>query len=71
MPKYKLSPEEWEAERQRKEQIRGLLTGLEIKDFSDIQSLFKEMVGEVLENGLEGELDEELGYSKYCFPNRC
>jgi hypothetical protein len=47
-----------------------LLTGLEIKDFSDIQSLFKEMVGEVLENGLEGELDEELGYSKYDYRNK-
>jgi transposase-like protein len=70
MPKYKLSPEEREAERQRKEQIRGLLTGLEIKDFSDIQSLFKEMVGEVLENGLEGELDDELGYSKYDYRNK-
>jgi transposase-like protein len=70
MPKYKLSPEEREAERQRKEQIRGLLTGLEIKDFSDIQSLFKEMVGEVLENGLEGKLDEELGYSKYDYRNK-
>lgn len=31
----------------------------------DLQSLFKEMVGEVLENGLEAELDDELGYSKY------
>ena len=31
----------------------------------DLQSLFKEMVGKVLENGLEAELDDELGYSKY------
>jgi len=70
MPKYKLSPEERAAEQARKEQIRSLLTGLEIKDFKDIQSLFKEMVGEVLENGLEGELDEELGYSKYDYKNK-
>lgn len=29
-----------------------------------------EMVGTVLENGLEGELDEELGYSKYDYRNK-
>ena len=28
------------------------------------------MVGTVLENGLEGELDEELGYSKYDYQNK-
>ena len=70
MPKYKLSPEERAAEKARKEQIRGLLTGLEIKDFKDIQTLFKEMVGEVLQNGLEGELDDELGYTKYDYRNK-
>jgi len=70
MPKYKLSPEEREAEKARKEQIRGLLSGLEVKDFSDIQALFKEMVGEVLQNGLEGELDDELGYTKYDYRNK-
>ncbi len=31
----------------------------------DIQELFKETIAEFLENGLEAELDEELGYSKY------
>ena len=30
----------------------------------------KEMVGEVLENGLEAELDDELGYSKYDYRNK-
>jgi len=70
MPKYKLTPEERTAEKARKEQIQGLLAGLEIKDFSDIQALFKEMVGEVLQNGLEGELDDELGYTKYDYRNK-
>ena len=28
------------------------------------------MVGEVLENGLEGELDDELGYTKYDYRNK-
>ena len=31
-----------------------------------VRCCLKEMVGEVLENGLEAELDDELGYSK-CF----
>ena len=70
MPKYKLSPEERGAEKERKEQIQGVLSGLEIKDFSDIQALFKEMVGEVLQNGLECELDDELGYTKYDYRNK-
>ncbi len=30
----------------------------------DIQALFKETIAEFAENGLEVELDEELGYSK-------
>jgi hypothetical protein len=57
MPRYKLTEEE----RARKEQIRGIISGMEIKDFKDIQALFKEMVGEVLQAGLEGELEDELG----------
>jgi len=28
------------------------------------------MVGAVLESGLEGELNDELGYSKYDYPTR-
>ncbi len=54
----------------RKKQMSELMKGLEIKDMNDINSLFKEMISSVLENGLEGELDEELGYSKYDYKNR-
>jgi len=70
MPKYRLSPEERALEKARKGHIRGLLSDLDVKDFSDIQALFKGMVGEVLENGLEGELDDELGYTKYDYRNK-
>lgn len=41
-----------------------------ITDVAGVQELYKEMVGSVLENGLEGELDEELGYSKYDYRNK-
>lgn len=70
MPRYKLTPEERKGKQMRKDQIRSLISGLEIKDFNDIQSLFKEMVSDVLENGLEGELDDELGYTKYDYRNK-
>ncbi|MBQ4264109.1 MAG: transposase [Clostridia bacterium] len=37
---------------------------------ADIQSLFRETIAEFMENGLEADLDEELGYSKYDFRNK-
>lgn len=70
MPKYKLSPEEPEAEQERKENLRNIMKGLDVKNFNDLKDVFKLMVGEMLENGLEGELDDELGYTKYDYRNK-
>ncbi len=70
MPKYKLSPEERAAEKERKENLRNIMKGLDVKSFDDLKDVFKLMVGEMLENGLEGELDDELGYSKYDYRNK-
>jgi len=70
MPKYKLSPEERAAEKERKENLRSIMKGLDVKNFEDIKDVFKLMVGEMLENGLEGELDDELGYTKYDYRNK-
>lgn len=70
MPKYKDSPEERAAKQARKEKLRELMGELSVEDMSDLRSLFKEMVGDILENGLEAELDEELGYSKYDYKNK-
>lgn len=36
----------------------------------DIQDLFKETIAEFIENGLDAELTEELGYSKYDYRNQ-
>jgi len=47
-----------------------MLQGAGINDVAGVQELFKEMVSTVLENGLEAELDEELGYSKYDYRNK-
>ena len=70
MPKYKDSPEVRAAKKERKEKLREFLQLLEVEDYSDLRSVFKEMVGEILENGLEAELDDELGYSKYDYRNK-
>ena len=36
-----------------------------IGSVGDIQNLFKETIAEFMENGLEAEMDDEPGYSKY------
>ena len=46
------------------------MQGLDIKNFDDLKDVFKMMVGEMLENGLDGELDDELGYTKYDYRNK-
>ena len=70
MPRYKDSPEVRAAKKERKEKLREFLSLLDVEDMSDLRSVFKEMVGEVLENGLEAELDDELGYSRYDYRNK-
>ena len=66
MPRRKRSPEEIE----RRARIRELIQHCEIEDMSDIQNLFKDTIAEFLENGLEAELDDELGYSRYDYKNK-
>lgn len=57
-------------ENARRAKIRELLQEADITSMADIQSLFKETIAEFMENGLEAELDEELGYSKYDYRNK-
>lgn len=66
MTKRKITPER----REERKKLLELLQGAGINDVAGVQELFKEMVGTVLENGLEGELEEELGYSKYDYRNK-
>ena len=62
----KITPER----REQRKKLLALLQDAGVNDVEGVQELFKEMVGTVLENGLEGELDEELGYSKYDYHNK-
>ena len=57
-------------ENERRSKIRELLQMANIGSMSDIQNLFKETIAEFMENGLEAELDDELGYSKYDYRNK-
>ena len=57
-------------ENARREKIRELLQLANIGSMDDIQDLFKETIAEFMENGLEAELDEELGYSRYDYKNK-
>ena len=41
-----------------------------IGSMDDIQNLFKETIAEFMENGLEAELEDELGYSRYDYRNK-
>ena len=67
MPKK--NPEK-EARRERRRELTEFLDSVGVSDVSGVQELFKELIGSVLENGLEGELDNELGYSKYDYRNK-
>ena len=60
------SPEEMA----RRAKIRELLQESNISSMEDIQELFKETIAEFIENGLDAELDEELGYSRYDYKNK-
>lgn len=66
MRKRNQSPEEIE----RRTKIRELLEMSNIASMEDIQNLFKETIAVFMENGLDTELDEDLGYSKYDYKNK-
>ena len=57
-------------EQARREKIRELLQLANVGSMEDIQNLFKETIAEFIEDGLEAELDEELGYSRYDYRSK-
>lgn len=66
MSRKNRSPEE----KARRAKIRELLQMANIDSMDDIQDLFKDTIAEFMENSLEAELDEDLGYSKYDYKNK-
>ena len=70
MPRYKKSPEERAAEKERKDTLFNFFRDYGIEKPEDFNTLFKDMIGVFYEKGLEAELDDELGYSKYDYRNK-
>ena len=66
MSRKNRSPEE----KARRAKIRELLQMANIDSMDDIQELFKDTIAEFMENGLDAELEEDLGYSRYDYKNK-
>jgi len=56
--------------KRRRELIGEFLKENPLQGMNDINELVKELISQVIEKGLEGEMDEELGYSKYDYKNK-
>lgn len=53
-----------------RESMEGFLKNNPIRNGKDVNSIMREMMSIILEGTLDGELDEELGYSKYDYKNK-
>ena len=54
----------------RRDKIRTLLLESNVTSMEDIHNLFKETIAEFMENSLEAEPEESLGYGKYNYKNK-
>lgn len=66
MGKSRITPEQ----RALRTKLGEMMAGAGIRSMEDIQNLFKDMIGSFVENGLEGELEDKLGYGKYDYRNK-
>jgi transposase-like protein len=53
-----------------REMIGGYLKENPVKDGNDINAMMRDMMSVILEESLDGEMDEGLGYSKYDYHNK-
>lgn len=70
MPRYKKSAAERAAEKERREKILNFVQEMGAEGIEDLHDVYKMMIGAVLEGGLEAELDDQLGYTKYDYRNK-
>ena len=68
--KYKRTRNESDARQAMREFIGGYLKEHPVKDGADVNAVMREMMSIVLEEALDGELEEELGYSRYDYKNK-
>lgn len=59
----KLTPE-------RKALIQGLLSHYKPEDAQDVQAMLRDLLGDTIQQMLEAEMDDYLGYSKYDYKNK-
>jgi transposase-like protein len=53
-----------------KDQLRKLIKQYNLKDTKDIQEMLKDMFGDAIQEMLEAELEEDLGYTRYDYKNK-
>jgi putative transposase len=53
-----------------KEQAKAFIREHDLKEAKDVQGVLKDIFGEILQEMVEGELEQELGYSKYNYKNK-
>ena len=58
------------AQKREKSALRKLIDERGIKDLNGVQDLVKELTAGLIQEIMESELDEELGYSKYDYKNK-
>ncbi|KEJ91612.1 hypothetical protein EH55_08020, partial [Synergistes jonesii] len=59
----KLTPE-------RKALIQSLLSHYKPEDAQDVQAMLRDLLGDTIQQMLEAEMDDHLGYSKYDYKNK-
>lgn len=53
-----------------REMITGYLKENLVRDGNNVNSMMREMMSVILEGALDGEIEDELGYSKYDYKNK-
>lgn len=56
--------------RKEKKLIKDLIDQYGVKTTDDIKDMLKDLLGETIQTMLEGEIEEELGYSKYNYDEK-
>ena len=54
----------------RREKISEMLQSLDVSSMEDIRELYRQTIAQFMENSLESELSEELGYDRYDQANK-
>lgn len=58
------------AQKREKSTLRKLIDERDIKDLAGVQNLVKELTSGLIQEIMDAELEEELGYSKYDYKNK-